>query len=66
MILLMKWNITTIWCHGSCSPSYRTVRFIPVTGDFGELDLSDLDERLSDVKLLSTRIFLTRWVRSIP
>ena len=29
------------------------LRFIPVTGDFGELDLSDLDERLSDVKLLS-------------
>lgn len=29
------------------------LRFIPVTGDTGELDLSDLDERLADVKLLS-------------
>ena len=29
------------------------LRFIPVTGDTGELDLSDLDERLTDVKLLS-------------
>ena len=29
------------------------LRFIPVTDDAGELDLSDLDERLADVKLLS-------------
>ncbi|MGB0587741.1 MAG: cysteine desulfurase [Limisphaerales bacterium] len=29
------------------------LRFIPVTDDTGELDLSDLDERLADVKLLS-------------
>ena len=29
------------------------LRFIPVIGDTGELDLSDLDERLADVKLLS-------------
>ncbi len=29
------------------------LRFIPVTDDAGELDLSDLDDRLADVKLLS-------------
>ena len=29
------------------------LRFIPVKDDTGELDLSDLDERLADVKLLS-------------
>ena len=29
------------------------LRFIPVIDDTGELDLSDLDERLADVKLLS-------------